>query len=95
MKNLFHPMKILDWPAIIQLGKMWRRQSTIEMLARKENFQRSGIKTTSPKTGECFPLIEKLYLKYDAYDWNFSVNSYEKWLKIIVLAFKIFAHDSS
>ena len=43
-------MKILDWLAInIQLGKMWRRQSTIEMLKRKENFKRSGIKTTSPK----------------------------------------------
>ena len=88
-------MKILDWPAIIQLGKMWRRQSTIEMLARKENFQRSGIKTTSPKNQRVLSTYKKLYLKYDAYDWNFSVNSYEKWLKIVVLAFKIFARDSS
>ena len=39
--------------------------------------------------------MKKLYLKYNAYDWNFSVNSYEKWLKIAVKAFKIFARDSS
>jgi len=68
-------MKILDWPAIIQLGKMWRRQPTIEMLARKENFQRSDIKTTSPKNRRVLSTYKKLYLKCDAYDWNFSVNS--------------------
>ena len=42
-------MNILDLPATIQLGKMWRRQSTTEMLKRKENFKRSGIKTRSTK----------------------------------------------
>ena len=56
-------MKILDWPAIILLGKMWRRQSTIEMLARKENFQRSGIKTTSPKYRRVLSTYKKIVFK--------------------------------
>ena len=56
-------MKILDWPAIILLGKMWRRQSTIEMLARKENFQRSGIKTTSPKYRRVLSPYKKIVFK--------------------------------
>ena len=30
-------MNILDLPATIQLGKIWRRQSTTEMLKGKEN----------------------------------------------------------
>ena len=42
-------MNILELPATIQLGKMWRRQSTTEMLKREENFKRSGIKTRSTK----------------------------------------------
>ena len=49
IEKFFHSMNILDLPAAIQLGKMWRRQSTTEMLKRKENFRRSGIKTRSTK----------------------------------------------
>ena len=56
-------MKILDWPAILQLGKMWRRQSIIEMLARKENFKRSGIKTTSPKNLRVLSTKTKILFK--------------------------------
>ena len=92
-------MKILDWPAIIQLGKMWRRQSTIEMLKRKENFKRSGIKTTSPmqKTDECFTVIKKLYSKYNDCDWNLSVNSCERQLKIVLkfIKFLLATQDSN
>ena len=40
-------MNILDFPATIQLGNMWRRQSTTEMLKQKGNFKRSGVKTRS------------------------------------------------
>ena len=40
-EKFFDSMNILDLPATIQLGKIWRRQST--MLKRKENFKRSGI----------------------------------------------------
>ena len=42
-------MNILDFPATIQLGNMWRRQSTTEMLKRKGNFKRSGVETRSTK----------------------------------------------
>ena len=45
MEKLFHSMNILDFPATIQLGNMWRRQSTAEMFQRKGNFKRSGVKT--------------------------------------------------
>ena len=44
-EKVFDSMNILDLPATIQLGKIWRRQST--MLKRKENFKRSGILTRS------------------------------------------------
>ena len=37
MEKFYHSMNILDLPATIQLGKIWRRQSTTEMLKRKEN----------------------------------------------------------
>ena len=37
MEKFYHLMNILDLPATIQLGKIWRRQSTTEMLKRKEN----------------------------------------------------------
>lgn len=49
MEKFFHSMNILDFPATIQLGNMWRRQSTTEMLKRKGNFKRSGVKTRSTK----------------------------------------------
>ena len=45
----------MDFPATIQLGNMWHRQSTTEMLKRKGNFKRSGVKTRSTKkTGKRF-----------------------------------------
>ena len=37
-------MNILDFPATIQLGNMWRRQSTTEMLKQKGNFKCSGAR---------------------------------------------------
>ena len=37
-------MNVLDVPATIQLGKMWRRKSTTEMFKGKEYFKRSSIK---------------------------------------------------
>ena len=43
MEKFFHSMNILDFPATIQLGDMWRR------LKRKGNFKRSGVKTRSTK----------------------------------------------
>ena len=53
-------MNILDLPATIQLGKMWRRQSTTEILKRMENFKRSGIKNKIyKKPGNAFTVIKK------------------------------------
>ena len=49
MRKFFHSMNILDFPATTQIGNMWRRQSTTEMLKRNENFKRSGVKTRSTK----------------------------------------------
>jgi len=66
MEKFFHSMNILDFPATIQLGNMWRQQSTTEMLKRKGNFKRSGVKTRSTKkTGKRFTVIKKLHLKYN------------------------------
>ena len=44
IEKFFHTVNILDLPATIQLAKIWRRQSTTEMLKQKENFERFGIK---------------------------------------------------
>ena len=43
-------MNLLDLLAAIKLGKMWRRQSTTEMLKGKENCKLSGIKTSTTKS---------------------------------------------
>jgi len=48
MEKLFHSMNILDFSATIQLGDMWRRQSTTEMLKRKGKFKRSGVRNRRP-----------------------------------------------
>jgi len=37
-------MNILDFSATIQLGDMWRQQSTTEMLERKGKFKGSGVR---------------------------------------------------
>ena len=42
MEKFYHSMNILDLPATIQPGKIWRRQSTTEMLKRKQKFKRFG-----------------------------------------------------
>ena len=62
MEKFFHSMNILDFPATIQLGNMWRRQSTTEMLKRKGNFCENKI---HKKTGKRFTVIKKLHLKYN------------------------------
>ena len=66
MEEFFHSMNILDFPATIQLGNMWRRQSTTEMLKRNGNFKRSRCENKIyKKTGKRFTVIKKLHLKYN------------------------------
>ena len=58
MGKFYHSMNILDLPATIQLGKIWRRQSTTEMLKRKENSSVPVFKQDLQKPGKCFTVIK-------------------------------------
>ena len=50
---------LISLPTTRQLRKMWHRQSTTEILKRKENFETVAIlKTRSTKTGKCFTVIK-------------------------------------
>ena len=72
-RKIIHSTNILDLPATIQLCKMWRRQSTTEMLKQKENFKCYGIKTRPAKDRQVLYCYKILYSRY--IDWNFSLDS--------------------
>jgi len=59
-------MNILDFPATIQLGNMWRRQSTTQNAQAKGKFQAFRCENKIyKKTGKRFTVIKKLHLKYN------------------------------
>ena len=68
-------MNILDLPATMQLGKMWRRQSKTECSTERKISSVPVLKQDLQKTGKCFTVIKELYSKYNNKDWNFSINS--------------------
>ena len=57
--------KLVQKPAsfVPYRGKMWRRQSTTEILERKENFKRSDIKNKSYKKPVSASQLSKIVFK--------------------------------
>ena len=56
-------MNILDLPATIQLGKMWRRQSKTEFSTERKISSVPVLKQDLQKTGKCFTVIKKIVFK--------------------------------
>ena len=56
-------MNILDLPATIQLGKMWRRQSKTEFSTERKIASVPVLKQDLQKNGKCFTVIKKIVFK--------------------------------
>lgn len=65
MEKFFHSMNIMDFPATIQLGNMWRRHQQLKCSSEREISSVPVLKQDLQKTGKCFTVIKKLHSKYN------------------------------
>ena len=73
-------MDILNLPATIHLVRGADNQQ-LQCSSERKISSTPVLKQDMQKTGKCFTVIRKLYSKYNDLDWNFSVKSYENWVK--------------